>query len=65
MLFPSLSVGPSKFGVVAKVRAPVDELILNSAASVPDFDQVSVAPASSSLPAYAIPIAVASVCEIG
>ena len=47
----SLSAGASKLGDEEKARAPVDELMVKSAASVPEIDQVSVVPESTSEPA--------------
>jgi hypothetical protein len=47
-LFTSLSAGASKSGLAAKVKTPLDELMAKSAASVPDIENDSDAPASGS-----------------
>ena len=49
-LLVSLSAGASKSGLMEKASTPEEELIEKSAASVPEIDQVSVVPASTSLP---------------
>jgi hypothetical protein len=50
VLFPSLSTGEANNGAETKVTAPVDELIAKRAASMPEIDQVKVAPESGSPP---------------
>ena len=50
-LFTSLSAGASKSGFAAKVKTPLDELMAKSAASVPDVENESDAPASTSVAA--------------
>lgn len=49
VLFTSLSAGASKSGALAKVSTPLEELIAKSAASVPDTENASEVPASTSV----------------
>jgi hypothetical protein len=51
VLFVSPSAGASKSGAVAKVSTPLEELIAKSAASVPDMENESEEPASTSVAA--------------
>ena len=51
VLFVSLSAGASKSGAEAKVRTPLPELMEKSAASVPDIENESEDPASTSVAA--------------
>ena len=50
-LFMSLSAGASKSGLDEKARTPLEELIEKSAASVPEIEKESEAPASTSVAA--------------
>ena len=50
-LFVSLSSGASKSGLEAKASTPVTESIVKSAASVPEIEKRSTAPASGSVAA--------------
>jgi hypothetical protein len=51
-LFKSLSTCPSKSGGDEKVKTPVPETIEKAAASVPEIDQESEVPASTSVAEY-------------
>ena len=58
----SLSAAPSKFGVDAKARTPVDVFSVKSAASVPEIDQVRVVGVSTSDPANVATAEIPSAC---
>jgi hypothetical protein len=64
MLLASLSEGASKSGAVINDRAPVEELMVNRAASVPEIDQLRVDPASTSLPVKVVTLVIFSAWEI-